>query len=121
MPFVSGVADSVGAYTLIRVTGPVVELRRRASLDYSQQAVPYCKSYSMLSGLVGALPLPEECVVLLLQGTRVCKLCLLESSNVHVQSFQLIVNDSCLPGVLDVLQTCEEAGRHCPDIPTPQF
>ena len=27
--FVSGVADSVGAYTLIRVTGPAVELRRR--------------------------------------------------------------------------------------------
>ena len=24
----SGVADSVGAYTLMRVTGPVVELRR---------------------------------------------------------------------------------------------
>ena len=29
MFFVSGVADSVGAYTLIRVTGPVAELRRR--------------------------------------------------------------------------------------------
>ena len=28
MSFVSGVVDSVGAYTLIRVTGPVVELRR---------------------------------------------------------------------------------------------
>ena len=28
MSFVSGVADSVGAYTLIRETGPVVELRR---------------------------------------------------------------------------------------------
>ena len=29
MSFVSGVADSVGAYTLIRVTGPVAELRQR--------------------------------------------------------------------------------------------
>ena len=29
MSFVSGVADSVGAYTVIRVTGPVLELRRR--------------------------------------------------------------------------------------------
>ena len=29
MSFVSGVADSVGAYMLIRVTGPVAELRRR--------------------------------------------------------------------------------------------
>ena len=29
MSFVSGVVDSVGAYTLTRVTGPVVELRRR--------------------------------------------------------------------------------------------
>ena len=92
-----------------------------AWLNHSHQAVPCCKSYSMLSGLVGALPLSEECVVLLLQGTRVCKSCLLESSNVHVQSFQLIVNDSCLLGVLDVVQTCGEAGRHCPDIPISQF
>ena len=30
MSFVSGVADSVGACMLIRGTGPVVELRRRA-------------------------------------------------------------------------------------------
>ena len=28
MSFVSGVADSVGAYRLIRLTGPVAELRR---------------------------------------------------------------------------------------------
>ena len=76
---------------------------------------------SMLPGLVRALPLPDECVVLLLQGTRVCKSCFLESSNVHVQSSQLIDNDCCLPGVLDVLQTCGEAGHHCLDIPTPQF
>ena len=75
----------------------------------------------MLSGLVGALPLPEECVVLLLQGTRVCKSCFLESSNVYVQSSRHIVNDSCLPGVLDTLQTCGEACHHCPDIQTPQF
>ena len=91
-----------------------------AWLDHSQQGVSRCKCDSMLSGLVGTLPLPEEYVVLL-QGTRVCKSCLLESSNFHVQSFQLIVNDSCLPGVLDVLQTCGVAGRHCPDIPTSQF
>ena len=65
------VADSVGAYTLIRVTGPV-ECQEAlgaatAWLNHSQQAVRQCKSYS---GLVGALPLPEECEVLLFQGIR---------------------------------------------------
>ena len=73
--FVSGVADNVGAYTLIRVTGPVVEALGAATawLNHSQQAVPHCKSYSVLSGLFRAIPLPEECVVPLLQGTRVFK------------------------------------------------
>ena len=127
MSFVSGVADSVGAYMLIRVNGGIKAESQKALgaatawLSHSQQAVLHCRSYSVLPGLAGALPLPEECVVLLLQGTRVCKSCFLESSNVHVQSSQLIVNDSCLSGVLDFLQTCGEAGHHCPDIPTPQF
>ena len=68
MPFVSGVADSVGAYTLSRVTGPVAGesggARSRRCL-----AQPYLASCSslqillVLSGLVRALPLPKECVV----------------------------------------------------------
>ena len=32
-PPVSGVANSVGSFKLIRVTGPVVELRRRVELE----------------------------------------------------------------------------------------
>ena len=51
--FVSGVADSVGSYTRIRVTGPVVELRwsvRRCS----EPPLPG-------STILGrALPLPKE-------------------------------------------------------------
>ena len=74
-----------------------------ARLNHSQQADPHCKSYSLLSGLVEAFSMVEECVFLLLQDTRVCKSCFLESSKVQVQSSKLIVNDCCLPGVLDVL------------------
>ena len=130
MSFVSGVEDSVGTDTLIRVTGPVAELRRRVR----RRSEPPLPGSAILNKLfltvyptacivdwLEYFPFQKNNVVLLLQGTRVCKSCFLESSNVHVQSFQIIVNDSCLPGVLDVLETCGEAGHHCPDIPATQF
>ena len=82
MSFVSGVVDSVGAYTLIRVTWPVVELRQRdrrrsepplPGSTILSKLFPHCKSYSMHSGLVRCLPLPKEYVALLLLGAIVCK------------------------------------------------
>ena len=53
--FVSGVADSVGAYTLIRVTGPVAGLGRRAR-SRSEQLLPGSASLSKL--LLTANPIP---------------------------------------------------------------
>ncbi|CAE1251540.1 SNU13 [Acanthosepion pharaonis] len=42
-----------------------------------QQAVPHCEAHSVLACFVGALPLLEECVVFLLQQSRVSQTCFL--------------------------------------------
>ena len=96
-----------GIYTLIRgdwacggVKAESQEALGAASawLIHSQQAVPHCKSYSVLSGLARALPLPEECVVLLPQGTRVCKSCL--------PSFSLLSSSLMTVVFLESLMSC---------------
>ena len=65
----------------------------------------------MLPGLVRALSLPTERVVLLLQFPRACQLCFLQGGNIGIQSLELIVYDSPFPGITDVLKIFREA-RH---------
>ena len=128
MSFVSGVVDSVGAYTLIRVTGPVVEVRQRVR----RRSPPPLLGSTIFSKLPltqillrasWALKSPSPAGRICsssLSGYRVCNSCFQESSNVHVQSSQIIVND-CLPRVLDVLQVCRKISHHRPDVPISQF
>ena len=67
----------------------------------------------MLSKLVGAFPLPKECVVLLVQGTRVCKSRFLVRINVHVQSSRLIVNSSSSSSAFDVMTVLNPQAGGC--------
>ena len=111
-----------------------------------QQAIPRCKADSMLIGLVGALSLPTESVViiiiiiiintslcgvftklnapkvLLLQCPCACQSRFLQDDgDISIQSLELIVYDSPFPGVIDVLKIFREARRQSPDVPTSQF
>jgi len=69
-----GVADSVGAYTLTRFTGPLVVLRQSAMSCselllpdyYTQETIPHCKANSVHFWLIRTPSLPAKCVVLFL-------------------------------------------------------
>ena len=71
----------------------------------------------MLSGLVGALSLPVECVVNILQCARVRQPCFLNGVYVYVESLEFLVCDSYFLAVSDVLKVFLEAVQHSPDIP----
>ena len=73
-----------------------------AWLDHTRQGVSHCKAHSVFPWLVEALSLPVECVVVLLQGARVCQPCFLKGSNVHIQPLKLVVDDGCFSGVVDL-------------------
>ena len=96
----SRVANSVGAYTLIRVT--------LAWLNHSQQAVPHCKSYSMLSGLVRVLALPEDCVSF---SFRVPESVSRVSWRVAMSTFSLFSSSFMTAVFLESLVSCRLAER----------
>ena len=80
-----------------------------AQFHHVQQAIPHCEANSMLLGLVRALSLPTERVVLLLQFPRACQLCFLQGGNIGIQSLELIVYDSPFPGITNVPKIFREA------------
>ncbi|CAE1324080.1 unnamed protein product [Acanthosepion pharaonis] len=74
-----------------------------------QQAVLHCKAYYMLAWFLRALPLSEECVVLLLQRSGASQTFFLKSS--HMKALELNVHDGSFPEVADVLGDFREVGR----------
>ena len=63
----------------------------------------------MIAGLVRALSLAIESVVLLLQCPCACQSRFLQGGDIGIQSLELIVYDSPFLGITDVLKIFREA------------
>ena len=114
----------------MKVTGPSVVLRHRfrshselllPGSTNTQQAVLYRKAYSSALWAHQNSSLARKKVVPLLQYACIGQPCFLQGGNVDIQSLELVIDDSCFPGVADVLEVLRKARHHCLDIQHPSF
>ena len=92
-----------------------------ADFDCIKQFVSDCKADTMLTHFIFRFPLPGEGVASLFKRTRFSKPCFLESHNIKLQSFQLIVDCGCFSHISNDLKVTCESGSHCPDVPAAKF
>lgn len=77
----------------------------------------HCKTDTVRSVLVWLQSFPEERVVLLFEAAVGGEACLLKGGDVCVEPRQLMVDDGCFPGVVNLLEVARKARTHCSDIP----
>ena len=112
---------------LTRVNGPAVVLSSRVRsrsellLPVSIMLSRYTVPYSVLYVLTRALPLPVDCVIFLLRSPRSRQSSLLKGGNIHVESQERIIYDSCFLRVTDILKVFGDASQHSTDDPCSQF
>ena len=62
----------------------------------------FCIPYAIFSCLFSALTIPEESVLFFLQRSLISKSCFWQCCNVHIESCELSIDDSCFASVVDL-------------------